>query len=486
MDSRRCIALFDMDCLNKMKFSLPIFLLVNIVLFVLIQVFNPAYLSDYKLAPNPDAPTYVELGRSIWINGQYSRNLAPPFKPELTWTPIFPVVAGGLDILFGSKGIFIFHVLLSGACCVLMYYLALPWTGEKIAQFASLLFVLDPFIYIYNFQAMSEIVFLFFLLLGLTLTAPVIFNKTDRRPFTRLIIGGVALSLAILTRPAGLYIPLILALGSFIWGLFNKEICRKVIAYSGTLFFCSYLLVGVWMYRNYCQFGTFAVTGNDKITMVYYTAGGAWQVHHKCTLEEAQKMIEQEYHLPPVDVCHNINRFEISSQEIDAQMKACRWDALLKYPDSLIISVLTAIPKSLFAHETGLFAYLINQTWNPPGMANLKNPVTFCNLLFKNSLLLSCFFIWSMVFQTTIVLAGVIGYFAILRQRIKGFGGVLLTLFLYAGYVFASLGLFGVDCVARYRLPLMPILIVFAAVVLTALWEKFKTVKEKKTDSEMS
>ncbi|MBR5161061.1 MAG: hypothetical protein IKW80_05490 [Thermoguttaceae bacterium] len=458
-----------------MRQSLLILLTFNAALFVLIQIFNPAYLSDYKLAPNPDAPTYVELGRSFWINGQYSRNLEPPFKPELTWTPVFPLVAGGLDILFGVKGIFIFHILLSGACCVLMYYLALPWTGEKIANLASLIFALDPFIYIYNFKAMSEILFLFFLMLGLTLTVPVIFNKTVNRLFTRLIIGGIALSLAILTRPAGLYIPLILVASAIIWELYKRETLYKTFVYSGTLFLCGYLLVGIWMYRNYCLFGTFAVTGNDKITMVYYTAGGAWQVHHKCTLEEAQKLIEQEYRLPPVDVCHNINRFEITPQEIDAQMKACRWDALAKYPDSLIISVLTAVPKSLFAHETGLFAYLINQTWLPPGLSNLKNPVTFYNLLLKNSLLLSCFFIWSMIFQTTVVLAGVIAYFAILGKYRKEYGGVLLMLFLYTGYVFASLGLFGVDCVARYRLPLMPIIIVFAAITLTTLWEKCKT-----------
>lgn len=457
-----------------MKLSLTVFLTFNILLFVLIQIFNPAYLSDYKLAPNPDAPTYVELGRSFWINGQYSRNLEPPFKPEFTWTPVFPVVAGGLDILFGTKGIFILHIILSAACCILMYYLAVPWTGDRIAKTASLLFALDPFIYIYNFQAMSEILFLFFLMLGLTFTIPILFNKIDKWSFTQLIIGSIALSLAILTRPAGLYIPLILVLSSVIWGLFNRERIRKTMLYSGTFFLCSYLLVGTWMYRNYCTFGTFAVTGNDKITMVYYTAGGAWQVHFKCTLEEAQKKIEQEYHVPPVDVCHNINRFNITPQEIDAQMKACRWNALLKYPDSLVVSVLTAIPKSLFAHETGLFAYLTNQTWIPPGLSNLKNPIAFCNQLFKNRWSLSIFFIWSMIFQTTIVLAGIIGYFGILIKYGKQHSGILLMLFLYAGYVFASLGLFGVDCVARYRLPLMPILIAFAAITITVLLDKIR------------
>ena len=465
-----------------MKQSLIIILTLNAALFILIQIFNPTYLSDYKLAPNPDAPTYVELGRSFWINGQYSRNLEPPFRPELTWTPVFPIAAGGLDILFGAKGIFIAHIILSGACCVLMYYLALPWTGEKVAKIASLLFALDPFIYIYNFQAMSEILFLFFLMLGLTLTVPVIFKKIDNRPLVRLIFGGIALSLAILTRPAGLYIPLILVVSAILWELYKRESLYKTFVYSGTLFLCGYFLVGVWMYRNYRQFGTFAITGNDKITMVYYTAGGAWQVHHKCTLEEAQKMIEQEYHLPPVDVCHNINRFEITPQEIDAQMKACRWDALLKYPDSLVISVLTAIPKSLSAHETGLFAYIINQTWVPPGMSNLKNPVTFCKLLFKNSMLLSFIFIWSMIFQAVVVLAGVIAYFSILAKYRKEYGGVLLMLFLYTGYVFASLGLFGVDCVARYRLPLMPILIVFAAIAITSICSTDHRYLKEKSD----
>lgn len=63
---------------------------------------NPRYLQDYTLASNPDAIHYVVLGRNFWARGVYSREEQPPFTPDILRTPVYPLVAGGLDLALGG------------------------------------------------------------------------------------------------------------------------------------------------------------------------------------------------------------------------------------------------------------------------------------------------------------------------------------------------------------------------------------------------
>ena len=451
-----------------MKYALSLFLAVGFALFIWIGSVNREYLSDYKLAPNPDAITYLDLGQNVWRHGEYSRRPAPPYTPDFKWTPVFPVLAGGANCLFGAGGVFVLNILLSALSCLIIYRLAEYYVNAKAGTIASCLFALDSLIWSLNFQAMSDIAFVTFVLVGLYFTLPTLFPKDKKAAtaFWRLIPGGLGLSAAILTRPTGLYLPIVILLCYAIKTLFSRANLIRSSAYALTFFVCSYSLAGLWMYRNFQTFGIFTLSGNENIVMVYYTGGGAWQTEFNCTLSEAQEKIQKEFNIPSDEVCHNADAFGVDPAQIDRQLKACKRDVLLKYPSSLIKSALIGVPKSLIAHETGLFAALTKQDWQGTGK------------LFSNSPILIIIFIWSVLFQLLVICGGLIG---IICSWIKSRDSrwAIFSAAGIAAYFILTMGLSGADCCARYRLPLMPIIIVFAAIALTAFWEKFKTTLNK-------
>ena len=445
-----------------MKYALSLLLAVGLTLFIWIGSVNRDYLKDYKLSPNPDAITYLDLGQNIWLHGEYSRRPAPPYTPDFKWTPVFPVLAGGANCLLGSGGVFALNIILSALSCLIIYRLAEYYVNAKTGTIASCLFALDTLVWSLNYQAMSDIAFVTFILVGLYFTLPTLFPKdnTETPSVWRLVPGGLGLSAAILTRPTGLYLPIVILLCYAIRLLFFRKKLIRSVAYALTFFVCSYSLAGLWMFRNYQTFGIFTLSGNENIVMVYYTGGGAWQTEFNCSLSEAQEKIQKEFNLPPDVVCQNADAFGKDPAEIDRQLKACKRDVLLKYPVSLIKSATIGVPKSLIAHETGIFAALTKQDWQG------------ARKMFSNSPILILFFIWSVLFQVIVVCGGVLG---IIGSWIKN-RDARWAIFCSAGiaaYFILTMGLSGADCCARYRLPLMPIIIVFAAIALTALWEKY-------------
>lgn len=455
-----------------MKYALSLFLAVGFALFIWIGSVNREYLSDYKLAPNPDSITYLDLGQNVWLHGEYSRRPAPPYTPDFKWTPVFPVLAGGANCLFGAVGVFALNIVLSALSCLILYRLAEYYVNAKAGTIASCLFALDSLIWSLNFQAMSDIAFVTFVLIGLYFTLPTLFPKDKTAPtaFWRLIPGGLGLSAAILTRPTGLYLPIVILLCYAIKTLFSRANLIRSSAYALTFFVCSYSFAGLWMYRNYQTFGIFTLSSNENIVMVYYTGGGAWQTEFNCTLSEAQEKIQKEYNLPPDVVCQNADSFGKDPAEIDRQLKACKREVLLKYPASLIKSALIGVPKSLIAHETGIFAALTKQEWQGTSK------------LFSNSPILIIIFIWSVLFQVIVICGGLIGIICSWIKSRDARWAIFCTAGI-AAYFILTMGLSGADCCARYRLPLMPIIIVFSAIALTAFWEKFKsTFNKTRTD----
>ncbi|MBR0237228.1 MAG: glycosyltransferase family 39 protein [Thermoguttaceae bacterium] len=450
-----------------MKYALSLLLAVGLTLFIWIGCVNREYLSDYKLAFNPDAITYLDLGQNVWVYGAYSRRLAPPYTPDFKWTPVFPVLAGGADCLLGTAGVFVLNIVLSALSCLIVYRLVEYYFNAKAGTAASCLFALDTLIWSLNFQAMSDVAFVTFVLVGLYFTLPALFPKdeTQTPAFWRLIPGGLGLSVAILTRPTGLYLPIVILLCYAIKALFSRTNLIRSSVFALTFLLCSFSLAGLWMFRNYQTFGIFTLSSNENIVMVYYTGGGAWQTEFNCSLSEAQDKIQKEFNLPSDEVCHNADAFGKDPAEIDRQLKACKRDVLLKYPVSLIKSAMIGVPKSLIAHETGIFAQLTKQDWQGAGN------------LFSNSPILILIFVWSVLFQIIVICGGLIG---MIGSWIKS-PNSRWAIFCVAGiaaYFILTMGLSGADCCARYRLPLMPVLIAFAAITITTLWEKYKAPKE--------
>ncbi|MFH1484824.1 MAG: hypothetical protein ABIH46_02030, partial [Chloroflexota bacterium] len=88
---------------------------INLGIGALIAVNRPAYLADYRLSTNPDAKQYVLLGRNLLLHGHYSRCQQPPYLPDMMRTPVYPLFAGGLDIVGKAGAIYLVQAVLHAA-----------------------------------------------------------------------------------------------------------------------------------------------------------------------------------------------------------------------------------------------------------------------------------------------------------------------------------------------------------------------------------
>lgn len=432
----------------------------------LIHAWNPNYLKDFHQAVNPDAVTYVQLGQNLWQRGEYSRNPNPPYLPDFKWTPVFPFLAGAMSALGGVSAILVMNVLLTLSGAFLLARLAFRMTRSRKISFLLFIFLaLDPLVWSVNLQAMSDAAFLFFLILGAYWTVPALFLETSFswKHFACMVLGGLAFSLGTLTRPTGLYVPWIFwiaicgAFGwkffqtfrhreNFAWSWFNRQLSLMMVFLAAAL-----LPVSLWMLRNWEVFGKMALCSNQNLVMVYYTGGGAWQTELGCSLEEAQTRIQREFHLPPNYVCQNPEAFGVDQTRIDDQLEACRGKVLTRYPKSLFISSCRGVLKSLLAHETRTLL-AISRGPNAPGP--------------NDSIWGSWVFVWSLLFQGTLLGLTVWTLLFSLRDlRVFAARNPALALALvgWAAYFLLTMMLSGVDCCARYRLPLMPIFYLCAA-----------------------
>ena len=149
-------------------------LVINGLLFAAVAVHRPEYLRDYRANGNPDVRHYVLLGRNLLLHGDYSRCEGPPFAPDMLRTPVYPVFAGGLDLLGGAGAIYLAQALLQAGSCLLLFALVRQSFGGRAAVCASLLLATDLMLAVSNFEAMSEPLFNFLILAAMTCLAPVL------------------------------------------------------------------------------------------------------------------------------------------------------------------------------------------------------------------------------------------------------------------------------------------------------------------------
>src|SRR5262245_2032617 len=170
----------------------------------------PQYLADWRQAHKPDAAHYVLLGKNFWQNGNFSRQAGPPFVPDILRTPVYPLLAGGIEVLTGTVlPLFVVQTALFVLCVDLTYRLGARVAGPRVGVVAALLLSADLMLAVSNWEAMSEPLYM-----ALQTVAVVVLFRMLRHPspspWTAVVLGFL-LGLATLTRPAGIYLPFVYA-----------------------------------------------------------------------------------------------------------------------------------------------------------------------------------------------------------------------------------------------------------------------------------
>src|SRR5262249_18994212 len=128
--------------------------------------------------------------------------------------------------------------------------------------------------------------------------------------------------------------------------------------------------VAPWVCRNAVVFGLPRLTTADAIMTVYFAGGGAYEIEHNITLDQAQDRIATEYDLPPPHVTNHHWVSSIPVKEMDRRLRSVQSGVLLKYPVALVESSVLGILKAHISHNVAVLGYLWGIPWGASSRAD--------------------------------------------------------------------------------------------------------------------
>ncbi len=204
------------------------------------------YSLSFPLPVEKDAKDYDLLAINLWKGKGYT---SPQGEPTAFRPPLYPLFLCFCYHLFGHRflPVRIIQSLLGIATCWGIYLLGRKWKGEKVGllslAFSSLY---PPFIYFYYAPRgiLSETLYLFLLIFSLYFL--VLEEKKPLHIQRNLILSGIFLGLATLTRSVSLLLLFIYALYLFLKEGKSKHLVRKLTCLTLSFLF----ILFPWMVRN--------------------------------------------------------------------------------------------------------------------------------------------------------------------------------------------------------------------------------------------
>jgi 4-amino-4-deoxy-L-arabinose transferase-like glycosyltransferase len=257
---------------------------LRLMLLVYITPYTPI-----KYYTNPDAYNYENIALNLVNHSVFSDELRPPYVLDLHRTPLYPAFLAIVYFFSGSSrmAVVLFQILLGSLTAGLTYLFSLALLrSHQIALFASLILALDPLTIMYTNMLMTETLFTFFLVGGsITLLE---YFRSQR--FLWLALSAVMYAGAVLTRPIGQFLPLVL-IPLIVFAA--KPGQRRVALSRGLLFAAlSLALIFVWVFRNHQVAGIWLITDIGEYNLAYYSARDVLEVAENVSNEEATDKID--------------------------------------------------------------------------------------------------------------------------------------------------------------------------------------------------
>jgi 4-amino-4-deoxy-L-arabinose transferase-like glycosyltransferase len=389
-----------------------------------------------RVITSGDTASYLEPGRNLLWHGRF----VTAGLPEVDRTPGYPLFLAATS-LAGPALAALAQIALGLLCVWLVARLARAvFASERVALCAAWLFAFEPVAVIYSVRLLSETLFLLFLLLSLERL--VVFLQA--RSLRALALGGLALTAAIFVRPVGYFLPFALIALFFI--LFWQE--KRWLAWSLAVLLATTLpWLALWQIRNRVETGFGGFSSIAARNLYYYSAAGVLAARAGTTLVDEQRALGYFGVMEP-GVGH------LSEQTTAAK------HILAAHPGIFLRQQVTgSLLVALTPCATDLLKLLGAE--DAPERVVSSDPL---RALGRMAHLHPGRLVWMALFEAWLLALYLFAARGIVRGGIAR--PVLALLLSVALYFLAVSG--GVQAVGRYRLPVMPELVVLAAAGLCA------------------
>lgn len=238
-------------------------LALRIGFFLVVQPWDPVILQSVILFN--DARDYHRLAMNLLVNHEYA--VEKGATPEALPTPLYPVFVAGIYAICGVRPwvVLLAQAILDSFTCLLILATVRRHAGPSPAFWAALFYALDPIAILYCSHLLSDILFVFMCVGGVSLLASTIAIDDPRRPLLRVFASGCLIGGAAMVRPIGMYLPAAVALATFV--ILRKSTRRAAIHLA---VFCSafFLVIFPWLLRNHRTFGSFSLSTSGPYNLL--------------------------------------------------------------------------------------------------------------------------------------------------------------------------------------------------------------------------
>ena len=273
--------------LRKHKVEAGIFLAivaVRVLAFLFLLQVEPGLKFPFPLI-EVDSREYYQIGLNLKESGIFSLDSNPPLEPDSFRTPVYPfLISLFLFLPGGVYSLVLFQSILSGFIGALAYRLGLKFFSKTAGLFAAVIFALEPSAVFYSNMAMTETIFLLFLLSALW------FFLNSEGNFKSAIFSGVLLGLAAMTRPIGIFLPVLFAALPVLF--FKNLSFGKRAAFALILVALSAAVVFPWVLRNKLEFNSWSPSSVSSFNLYYYNAMRFYMNRSGASFEDAKKIFD--------------------------------------------------------------------------------------------------------------------------------------------------------------------------------------------------
>jgi len=398
--------------------------------------------------------SYLALAAELLASGSFGT------EPEVYITPGYPIfLLPGMASSHFELITLLFQVIASCVTLVFVYRTSiLLFERKSIATGASLLYAVDPVSVLLVTWVMAETLFTTLIMAFLFYLLKYLGDPKQRR----ITVSAFALSLAIYVRPIAYYLPFVIAAGLLLWACGNVTRRRACTIHVGVFLLVSAAPLGLWQYRNYLATGIWQFSVVADTNLFTYQAAAVQAVVQGKPFEETKDQMSFDKVAESLARRHE-NR-TVPPSEVYQYMRTEGWRILSAHPGVFARIYMTGIVHTLIG--PGAEAYLRYFRIHPEG-GRWPGEV-FATTRFLDGIM---FFVKHRPdgFWTNVVL----GFVLLAYLGLAGVGLCVsrplshapkLFFLLVASYLLVASG--GPIGNARFRVPLVPMISIFAGVGL--------------------
>ncbi|MCI0415830.1 glycosyltransferase family 39 protein [bacterium] len=353
-------------------------------------------------------------------------------EPEFFRTPGYPLFLASIFAIFGEnlRVVCVLQAILSAITVVLIYRIAERLWSVMVAWIAAGLVLLEPLQTIYTSTILTETLSTLFLILVAFFAVRIL--DGDRAYPTTYFVTGTVLAVSILIRPGNYYLSALLLI-AFLWKFWRDSRDRKPQLFSVMVFLIPLLLiVGGWKLRNHYLVDSWRLSSVDARSIMTRAASIISRIDG-IELKEARTRFESKL---------GRRKQTESIGDYHERMRSEGIRIIRQHPGEIIPITLHGLRKFFFGVPFILYPLHIRET------------VVAVTL---GATLLGVFYFFC-----------VAGILISLRSGHGLSHFLFLSICMYITLISAT----NQECIPRYRVPVAPILCLYAAASLGYLFEK--------------